>query len=163
MKFYNIKDDYIQFLRNYDNKVAENKKESRPYVGVVLEIDGVKYYAPFTSPKSKHQKMKNGKDFRKINQGKYGAINFNNMIPVPDIALLEKDIASEADQQYRRLLQNQYRAIKADWIAIEKTAKNLRKLVLTDDDELGDYDKQIKSRCCNLAVLETVFKKYEKL
>jgi hypothetical protein len=76
---------------------------------------------------------------------------------------LEKDIASEADQQYRRLLQNQYRAIKADWIAIEKTAKNLRKLVLTDDDELGDYDKQIKSRCCNLAVLETVFKKYEKL
>jgi protein AbiQ len=123
MKFYNIKDDYIRFLRNYDDKVAENKKESRPYVGVVLEIDGVKYYAPFTSPKPKHQKMKNGKDFRKINQGRYGAINFNNMIPVPDAALLEKDIANETDRQYRRLLQNQYSAIKADWEAIEKNGK----------------------------------------
>lgn len=160
MKFYNIKDDYIQFLRTYDSKVAENKHESRPYVGVVLLIDDIKYYAPFTSPKSKHLKMKNGKDFRKIQQGKYGAINFNNMIPVPDSALLLKDIANEPDIQYRRLLQNQYKAIKADSSAIERTAKNLRKLILTNDDKLAAYDKQIKSRCCDLSLLESVYHTY---
>ena len=82
MKFYNIKDEYINYLKKYDAKVADNKKGKRPYVGVVLEIDGIKYYTPFTSPKEKHRKMKNTKDFRKINQGIYGAINFNNMIPV---------------------------------------------------------------------------------
>lgn len=71
MKFYNMKDSYIQFLRQYDTKVAENKQESRPYVGIVLEINGINYYAPFSSPKPKHQKMKNGKDFRKINHGIY--------------------------------------------------------------------------------------------
>lgn len=54
MKFYNVKDDYIQFLRNYDIKVAENKYESRPYVGVVFQIGEISYYAPFTSPKAKH-------------------------------------------------------------------------------------------------------------
>jgi len=38
MKFYNIKDDYIFFLLNYDSKIAGNKQEGRPYVGVVLEV-----------------------------------------------------------------------------------------------------------------------------
>lgn len=162
MQFYNIKDDYIQFLRTFDTKVAENKHESRPYVGVVFQIGVIEYYAPFTSPKLKHQKMKNGKDFRKIKQGKYGAINFNNMIPVPHSALLLKDINAEPDQQYKRLLQNQFVAIKDDWDAIQKTAKNLRNLVFTPDEKLGNYDRQVKARCCNLVLLESVFCNYEK-
>ena len=58
MKFYNIKDEYINYLKKYDAKVVDNKKGKRPYVGVVLEIDGIKYYTPFTSPKEKHRKMK---------------------------------------------------------------------------------------------------------
>ena len=86
------------------------------------QSDEMKYYAPFTSPKAKHRKMKNGKDFRKIQGGEYGAINFNNMIPVPDCALKLIDIDNESDQKYRRLLQNQYRAIRADSEEIIKTA-----------------------------------------
>ena len=43
MKFYHIKDDFISFLRQYDSKVSENKNQTRPYVGVVLEIDSIKY------------------------------------------------------------------------------------------------------------------------
>ncbi len=106
MRFYYIKDSYIDFLRKYDSKVSINKQESRPYVGVVLEVDGIKYYAPFTSPKAKHLNMKNRIDFRKIEGGKYGAINFNNMIPVVETALIYIDIASITDGKYRRLLQN---------------------------------------------------------
>ena len=124
MKFYHIKDDYITFLRQYDSKVSENKNQTRPYVGVVLEINSIKYYAPFSSPKTKHKKMKNGKDFRKINNGIYGAINFNNMIPVLDDVLIEIDIANIQDMKYRRLLQNQYNFIKADEKGILKTAEN---------------------------------------
>ncbi len=41
--------------------------------------------------------MKNGKDFRKINNGIYGAINFNNMIPVLDEVLIEIDTACRND------------------------------------------------------------------
>ncbi len=162
MKFYNVKDSYIQFLSGYDDKVRENKNESRPYVGIVLEVDDIKYYAPFTSPKPKHRKMKNSKDFRKIHNGKYGAINFNNMIPVPDEALILMDIANEPDAQYRRLLQNQYRDIKKDANAILATAANLRTLILKDDSELTEQDKRIKERCCNLAILEKVYKQYSK-
>lgn len=106
MKFYNIKEDYIKFLKQYDKKVADNKNGKRPYVGIVLEVNGMKYYTPFTSPKEKHKNMKNSKDFRKINQGVYGAINFNNMIPVIDEAVDLIDIDNIDDPQYKRLLQN---------------------------------------------------------
>lgn len=154
MKFYHIKEDFITYLRQFDTKVAENKKQTRPYVGIVLEVNSVKYYAPFSSPKPKHKKMKNGKDFRKINNGLYGAINFNNMIPVLDSALIEIDIANIADVKYRRLLQNQYNSIKADEKGILKTAENLRKLIFGAETNLSAYDKVIKQRCCDLVLLE---------
>ena len=35
MTIYNIKNDYIQFLRTFDTKIEENKNEKRPYVGIV--------------------------------------------------------------------------------------------------------------------------------
>ena len=137
MKFYNIADEYINFLRTFDSKVSENKQESRPYIGVVIEIEEMKYYAPFTSPKAKHRKMKNGKDFRKIQGGEYGAI-----------------------KKYRRLLQNQYRAIRADSEEIIKTAARLRKLVMTGDENLTTFDKRIKERCCNLKIIEQVYTQF---
>ena len=154
MKFYHIKEDFITYLRQFDTKVAENKNQTCPYVGIVLEVNSVKYYAPFSSPKPKHKKMKNGKDFRKINNGLYGAINFNNMIPVLNSALIEIDIANIADVKYRRLLQNQYNSIKADEKGILKTAENLRKLIFDDEKNLSEHDKVIKRRCCDLVLLE---------
>lgn len=161
MKFYHITDEYITYLRKYDTRVAENKRESRPYVGIVVQIGDINYYAPFTSPKVKHLKMKNGKDFRKIGSGTYGAINFNNMIPVPDHALILMDIASEPDEKYKRLLQNQYKAIQADYAAIVRTAQKLRNLILTEDIHLSEFDRRVKERCCNLKVLESIFRSYE--
>ena len=157
MKFYHVMDGYIAFLRQYDSKVADNKKGTRPYVGVVLIIDGAKYYAPFSSPKPKHRFMKNGKDFRKIGDGRYGAINLNNMIPVPDAALIPINIPREPDPKYRRLLQNQYLYVQADWEAIEKAGKELYKLILSDDSGVTEHDRHVKARCCNLMLLKSVF------
>ena len=162
MEFYNIKDDYIRFLSSYDGKVAFNKQSHRPYVGVVLEVGNVKYYAPFSSPKPKHLKMKNSKDFRKIHNGEYGAINFNNMIPVPDRALILIDIQSIPDRQYKRLLENQYHDIQKDAAAIFKTAERLRTLVFAPDTKLSEFDRNIKSRCCNLPLLESIYQQYNK-
>lgn len=161
MRFYNIKDEYIAFLRKYVDKVADNKKGKRPYVGVVLEINGMKYYTPFTSPKEKHKSMKNSKDFRKINQGIYGAINFNNMIPVVEEALVLIDIDNLSDCKYRRLLQNQYKCIKKDREQIEKTASKLREILFADDEKLNGNDRRVKQRCCNLPLLERVIHKYK--
>ncbi len=58
LKLYKIKDEYIEYLLEYDKNVIHNKKESRPYVGIVLEINNRTYYAPLSSPKEKHRKIK---------------------------------------------------------------------------------------------------------
>lgn len=154
MRFYHISDDYIAYLKNYDYRVSDNKHERRPYVGIVISINGFDYFAPFTSPKDKHMRMKNGRDFRKIDGGRLGAINFNNMIPVPSAALLAFDINCEPDMSYRRLLQNQYQAITKDRINIENTATRLHELLTKDESLLTSYECTIKERCCDLGQLE---------
>ena len=161
MEFYNITNDYISYIQKYDPKVAYNKNAQRPYIGIVLKIDNINYYAPFTSPKPKHRLMKNSLDFRKIGNGLYGAINFNNMIPVPDTALLRIDIKSIENIHYKRLLQNQYLAIQMDETAIIKTAKNLRELIIRENSSLSTYQLKVKNRCCNLILLEKISQQYE--
>ena len=161
MRFYHITETYINYLRQFDQMVYKNKNESRPYVGVVLSVGGIQYFAPFTSPKSKHLRMKNSLDFRKINGGKFGAINLNNMIPVVESALLPIDIPSIKDYDYRRLLQNQYLSIEKDEKNIINNAFKLRRVILTDDSLLSEQMKVVKARCCNLKLLEEKYLLYK--
>ena len=58
LEFYIVKEEYINFLSKYDSHIAYNKEEHRPYVGVVLEIEDKKYFAPLSSPKEQHKKYK---------------------------------------------------------------------------------------------------------
>lgn len=160
MDFYHIDEVYIAYLRAADSRVPENKGGKRPYIGIVLAVEGIDYFVPMTSPKPKHLKMKNGKDFRKIDQGRLGAINFNNMIPAPKHVVQKIDISSEPDPKYKRLLQNQYIAIRSDQQNIEKTARLLRQLILSEDKELTTHDRAIKQRCCDLRLLESISQQY---
>lgn len=52
LKIYYLKNDYIDYLRQFDNKVAYNKNSTRPYVGIVYRINEFNYFAPLSSPKS---------------------------------------------------------------------------------------------------------------
>ena len=51
-----VDSNYCDYLRQFDNKVPYNfdKKNNRPFVGVLFEIDNCKYFAPLSSPKLKH-------------------------------------------------------------------------------------------------------------
>ncbi len=69
LKFYNIDDKYIQYLYKFDNKVPFNKNSKRPYIGIVLEINGITYFAPMFSPKQQHSKYKSNATYIKIGQG----------------------------------------------------------------------------------------------
>lgn len=83
-KIVKISSDYCNYLRKFDYKVPYNHigKELRSFIGILLEINNCEYFAPFSSPKVKHNKMKNTIDLIKINNGIYGIVNINNMIPV---------------------------------------------------------------------------------
>ena len=108
LKFYTVTEEYMIYLKKYDEKVMDNRgvKNKRPYIGVLFEIDRKKYLAPLSSPKPKHLTMKNSLDFVKINQGKFGVINLNNMFPVIEEVIIEKNINLEEDNKYKELLVN---------------------------------------------------------
>ena len=92
--FYRADALYCDYLRKSDPCVpyTMDQKEARPFIGIVLTLNDYDYYAPLTSPKPKHLHMKNQVDFLKINGGVWGAINFNNMIPIHSDQLEHIDI-----------------------------------------------------------------------
>ena len=55
MKLYAVTDEYINYLRQFDNKVYDNKEDKRKvmrkYLGIVLTINEMNYYIPMSSPK----------------------------------------------------------------------------------------------------------------
>ena len=56
MKIYELNEEYIDYLHSIDNKVENSKGKdyqfSRKYLGVILEINNFKYFAPLSSSKS---------------------------------------------------------------------------------------------------------------
>lgn len=65
LKWYIIKNEYVEYLKNFDDKVQNIKydKSSKTYVGIVFSINKIDYYVPISSPKSKYKKMKETIDF----------------------------------------------------------------------------------------------------
>lgn len=104
IKIYGVKDSYIKYLSQYQEHLFlhEGGSSRRKYIGVVLEINHISYFAPLSSFKSKHKKMKESVDFIKIKD--YAVININNMIPVPKGQLIELNINAEKDPHYKFLL-----------------------------------------------------------
>ena len=159
-----VDSDYCDYLRKFDNKVAYNKyeKELRPFIGILFEIDTCKYFAPLSSPKPKHKKMKNMIDFFKIKDGELGAVNFNNMIPVTDnnytLVDLNKETLTIAEQKYQKLLKEQLSWLNAHYRQVKNKSFKLYQLYNS-----GKLPDNIKSRCCNFKLLEEKCLEYNKV
>lgn len=153
LKFYTVTEEYMIYLKKYDEKVMDNRgiKNKRPYIGVLFEIDRKKYLAPLSSPKPKHLTMKNSLDFVKINQGKFGVINLNNMFPVVEEVIIEKNINLEEDNKYKELLVNQL-----DWCNKMENRDNIYRKVEKLYKEILNKKEQSRfwNRCCNFSLLE---------
>lgn len=104
LKFYKVSDEYVNYCLNFDEKVAQTKEENRDferkYIGIILSIGEFNYFTPLSSHKIKHISMKEQIDFLKIEDkdGLYAVINLNNMIPIPDIAIIDFNIDDEEDE-----------------------------------------------------------------
>ncbi len=146
LDLYIVNPSYCEFLRRYDDKVSYNSgaKSTRPFIGIVLTVNEHIFFAPLSSPKPKHYKMRNAVDFIKIASGKYGVVNFNNMIPVPDDAVTPIVIDAESNPQYRMLLSNQYEWCVNHYASLCQRAQNLYNKYCN-----GTLDERIAARCCD--------------
>lgn len=113
IRFYKIDLEYIKYLWKHDNRVqysayeSEFYNERRPYIGIILTINELQYFAPLEHPRKSHKTLKNNPHILKINNGKHGLIAFNNMIPVNNRELIEFDFRYE-DIRYQGILRSQF-------------------------------------------------------
>ena len=155
---------YVRNLSKADDKVMsvspQENKENRPFVGIVVVMDGKKYCIPLTSPKPKHEKMKNDLDFSKMYDAHnrfIGALNFNNMIPVSEEFIKQINIKpskndSPKEKNYKELLNNQLDWCNDNFDSITKKANKLYKFVT----QTPEKSRNLTRRCCNFKKLENV-------
>ena len=72
MELYKVDLNYYNYLHYYEPKIPyiKNAKQNRPFIGIVLNVNGKNFFAPLTSPKMKHLIMKDMQDFLKIDSRK---------------------------------------------------------------------------------------------
>ena len=159
IKLFEIDAKYINYLSGYAQHLFHNKQagqaNERKYIGVILTVNGMDYFAPLSSFKPKHAQMQEALDFIKIKN--YAVININNMFPVPDGLATYVDIAKERNPKYKSLLLAEYRFIKS---IQEKIRKNAR-LVYKHKVKNGDSTALAK-RCNDFFLLEIACKQYNK-
>lgn len=162
-KIVKLDTNYCNYLRNFDSKVPFNygKKETRPFIGVLFNVNNLSYFASLSSPKEKHLVMKNALDFLKLNKGILGAINFNNMIPVSK----ENYTLIDLDKKYREIEKAKYQKLlveQLNWLndnSISVRTKAIKLYTLYNENRLP-YN--IKNRCCNFKLLEEKCADYNK-
>lgn len=96
------------------------------YIGVILKVHGIDYFAPLSSYKVKHKQMKETLDFIKVKT--YSVINLNNMFPVQSKDYTYLDFSKEQDLKYKSLLESEYRYIKSIQEKIIKNASLVYKI-----------------------------------
>ncbi|MFR8209619.1 type III toxin-antitoxin system ToxN/AbiQ family toxin [Hominenteromicrobium sp.] len=106
IRFYEINAKYVDYLAPYAPHLFHNSKKEqanqRKYIGIVFQINDMEYFAPLSSFKPKHEKMKEGLDFIKILR--YAVINLNNMFPVPYSERVYVNFETIKDPNYKSLL-----------------------------------------------------------
>ena len=119
LKLYTVDDNYVKYLHKFDNRVMywshKDYKTARKYLGVVLTVNGFKYFAPLSSPKENDYYYKKGVKLIKKStipiirlvtdkDVLLGKIKLGNMIPVKDEYITLYDIAAETDTKYKDLV-----------------------------------------------------------
>lgn len=132
-QFYHINEHYISYLHSIDTRVQYNKGQRRPYVGIVLSINGIDYYVPLESPKPNHVNIKGG----------------------GPACLIKFDIQSIENENYKMLLLNQLNYCNKNRDLILQRAESTYRKALSRKIPL--YQKV----CCNFEKLERKSKKYD--
>lgn len=173
--FYNVDDDYINYLRKeIEPKVLYNKSDlnKRPYVGFVLEINGYSYLVPLSSqirktndittviPNTFTESQKKEPNYEDT-YGKYIAtIKFNCMIPVSSEVIkkinLDDLTSSKDDIDYKNLLTKEISYCNDNRDKIRKKAFKTYNMFIDNKP----YKASLIEACCNFPKLETAITNY---
>lgn len=171
MKLYAVSDEYIRYLRKFDNKVYDNKENNRKvmrkYLGIVLTINELNYYIPMSSPKNSDYKdneirksiipiirMVSNEEINNIPVLK-GTLRISNMIPVPSSELILYEPKNEQDKDYKILVEKELEFIDKNEEMIKKYAMILYK------QKINNYNVSYIKNVVDFKLLEKKCKEYK--
>lgn len=177
LRLYIVSDEYINYLIQFDKRVLSNKEDSRrkerKYLGIVLSINDLNYFIPLSSPKKTDYILNNGKlEIRKsiipliritsedINGSieLKGTLKFSSMIPVPECALIDYDVNTESDEDYKILVLKELDFIFSHKDDIYKNANVIYKQKVKNMNHIGYIKETV-----NFKLLEVKCKEYEEI
>lgn len=169
---------YVRDLSKKDDHVLsvapQSGKEDRPFLGIVVPVEGKKYCIPLTSVKGK-EKFKNKKTTidcicvrdlsNKDENGAFpiiGILNLNNMIPVDEMVLTAIDIKIYKNDNNKIKERKILRTKELDWCQknsdmIKSHAKRLYEIAV----KYPKKNIRLVKRCCKFDVLEAVLEKWK--
>lgn len=154
LKFYDIDENYVRYLQSIDNQVPNiHYSTNNKFVcGVVLNIDGINYYAPISHTTKKYKtSMLIYNEFIPIS-----SIRFSFMIPAYDKVLTELNFSdiSKRDEKYADLLKAEYDYCRKNKSNIYKKAQSVYKIGCNKNHRLN-------YTCCDFKKLENEYMKYK--
>lgn len=163
LKIVQVDYKYCNYLRMFDNKVTYNygSKKKRPFVGILFKVNEYEYFAPLSSPKLKHNTIKNNIDILKIKKGLYGVVNFNNMIPVKisNYKVIDLNCIPENKEELKWIFLLKSQLL---WLNKNINSVKLRATKLYNMYKENRLPERIKLRCCNFSLLEEKCLEYNK-
>lgn len=141
LNFYTVDLNYVQYLKDAENQtrgfsrvpnmVYGSFRKPKFLLGVVLNVNGVDYYVPVTSYKTKKP---DNFLIHADNGAVTSSLRFNYMFPIPKDMVSERVISSEPDAAYRSLLAQELRYCIKHQAEIQKLAERTYKRVLLGKD-----------------------------
>ena len=164
LKLYYIDMKYIRNLHKIDEHVfsisPQIGKQNRPFLGVIVMVNGAKYCIPLTSNSSAKNKnfavMRENITFRKVRDKKgnvLAALNLNNMIPIREEYITEINLRisehdTDAVKRWKRLCTKELNWCQTNQNEIEYLANELYRKYCA-----GEWFQKRKL-CLNFPLLE---------
>ncbi len=183
LKFISINQDYLKYLYKFCSEVYYKPTgyETKPYIGILVQENGVEYVIPLSSAKEKHKTWKNVdidrflifENCSKAESGSKGiyvenadgtlkhilsVLDLKKMIPIKqglysEVNLNSSENDSVADKKYKILLNIEYSFCLKIMNSLIQKASRL-------------YEKQMKTGkvipfCCDFKLLEEKCKEYD--
>lgn len=170
MKWYFIDNDYLDYLRDFENRIPKTdygQDKFKPFFGSLFEVENLVYVTQVSHAKYRHQKLKANLDFIKIynnNDDLIAIVNLNYMFPVPKNYLIEcnykeiekfRSFKNDIEKsKYINLLKKELKSINNNSLDIK--AKQLY------DFKYKFPQNSISKRCLEFKELEKMSILYEK-
>lgn len=160
--FYDVDPDYVRYLKKAElaergfTRVpdVEYQNERKMVCGVVLEINGYKYYVPVSSYKKKQpNNLLIRLEDDSFNQVK-GSLRFNFMFPVEDQYISKRDFHKETPGR-KEFLRRQWIYCNSIEDDIKVMAEN------TYNSVVAGNDLALVNASCDFKLLENAAKKYK--